>query len=53
MQSALVGRGVSLFVVTDIGAIDVLCDVLGQITGGITLGWVDQLPVETGCDISE
>lgn len=53
MQRALVGWGVCLFVVTDIGAVDVLGDVLGEIAGCIALGRVDHLPVEPGRDIGK
>ncbi|MNC49295.1 hypothetical protein D3C75_984650 [compost metagenome] len=34
-------------------AVDVLGDVLGEIAGCIAFGGVDQLPVETGCDIGK
>ncbi|MNT93698.1 hypothetical protein D3C72_2352390 [compost metagenome] len=53
MLGTLISRDVRFLITINVLAVDVLGDVLGEIAGCIALGGVDQLPVETGCDIGK
>lgn len=53
MQGALIGGGASLFVVVQVGAVDVFGNVFGDIARGIALGRVYLFPVKAGCEVDK
>ncbi len=53
MQGALIGGGASLFVIVQVGAVDILDNVFGDIARGITLGRVYLFPVKAGSKVGK
>lgn len=53
MQCALICGGASLFVIVQVGAVNVLGNVFGDIARGIPLGRVYLFPVEAGCEVGK
>lgn len=53
MQSALIGGSAGLFVIVQVGAVDVLGNVFGDIARGITLGRVYLFPVKAGSKVGK
>lgn len=53
MQGAFISRGAGLFVVVQVGAVDVLGNVFGDIARGIPLGRVYLFPVKAGSKVGK
>ena len=53
MQGTLIGGGTGLLVIVQVGAVDVLGNVFGEIAGGIPLGRVYLFPVKAGSKVGK
>ncbi len=53
MQGAFIGGSASLFVIVQVGAVDVLGNLFGDIARGIPLGRVYLFPVKAGSKVGK